>query len=98
MEVRIAQDVIPIAEFKARAKYWLRKALASGHPIVITQNGKPAGVLLSPAEFDQLNERQRFLESVASGLADADAGRVMTTSELKKRLAARRKARARKQR
>lgn len=51
---------------------------------------KPAGVLLSPAEYDRLGERDRLLQSVAAGLADADAGRVMSTDVLKKRLAARR--------
>ncbi len=39
--------------------------------MVITQNGRPAGVLLSPREYDRMQERQRFLESIAAGLADA---------------------------
>ncbi len=59
--------------------------------MVITQNGKPAGVLLSPLEFDRLQERQRFLESVAAGLADAEVGKVVNTRELKGRLAAARR-------
>jgi len=53
---------------------------------VITQNGKPAGVLLSPAEFDRLVERERFLTDVAAGIADLDAGRTVTTKELERRL------------
>ena len=98
MEIRIGEDIVPIADFKTRAKHWLRRAAATGQPIVITQNGKPAGVLLSPAEFDHLQERQRFLQSIAAGLADADAGRVSTSNELKKRLASRRRARAKRRR
>jgi PHD/YefM family antitoxin component YafN of YafNO toxin-antitoxin module len=57
---------------------------------VITQNGKPAGVLVSPTEYDRLTERQRFLESVALGLADAEAGRTMDSKELLRRLEKRR--------
>ena len=91
MQIRIGEDVVPIAEFKARAKHYLRRVAASGQPIVITQNGKPAGVLLSPAEFDHLQDRQRFLESIAAGIADADADRVLSTEAVEKRLA---KARA----
>ena len=54
--------------------------------MVITQNGKPAGVLLSPAEFDRLVERERFLADVAAGVTDLDAGRTITIDELKRRL------------
>jgi antitoxin (DNA-binding transcriptional repressor) of toxin-antitoxin stability system len=63
-----------------------------GQPVVITQNGKPAGVLVSPTEYDRLTERERFLESVALGLADAEAGRTMDTKELLRRLEERRSA------
>jgi len=98
MEIRVAEDIVPIAEFKARAKHWLKRVAASGQPVVITQNGRPAGVLLSPAGFDSLRERERFLESIAAGLADADAGQVMSTKELESRLAARRRSRTRRRR
>ena len=89
--LRVAQDIVPVGEFKGRASRWLRRAAETGQPVVITQNGRPAGVLMSPVEFDRLQERQRFLESVAAGIADADAGRTMDTAELQRRLAHRRR-------
>jgi prevent-host-death family protein len=88
--VRVSRDVVPVGEFKSKTAAWLRHASRTRQPVVITQNGRPAGVLLSPVEFDRLQEQQRFLESVASGLADADAGRVIDTDELRRRLRARR--------
>lgn len=84
--LRVSQDIVPMAEFKGRAAHWFRRVAENNQPVVITQNGKPAGVLLSPAEFDRLVERQRFLGDVAAGAADLDAGRTMTTDELKRRL------------
>lgn len=90
-EIRVSEGVIPLGEFKTHAARYLKQLDA---PIVITQNGRPAGVLLSPAEYDRVREQQRFLESVASGLADAQAGRVMETDELQKRLASARKERS----
>lgn len=74
--LRIAEDIVPVSDFKAQASEWLRRVAESGHPLVITQNGKAAGVLLSPQAFDELTERSRFLASVDEGLADSDAGRV----------------------
>ncbi len=90
--IRVSEDIVPIGEFKGQAARWLRRISETGQPVVITQNGKPAGVLLSPSGFDRLQERQRFLESIASGVADADAGRLMDTRQLKRRLALERRA------
>ena len=84
--LRLSKDVVPIGEFKQQAAQWLRQLKSTGGPLVITQNGKAAGVLMSPAEFDRIREREQFLTSVAKGLADAEAGRVMDSKELKNRL------------
>ena len=91
--LRISEDVVPIAKFKANAAQLLQRAAATGHPIVITRNGEPAGVVLSPAEFDRLEERERFFASLEAGLEDIRAGRTINTAELKVRLAARRSQR-----
>jgi len=74
--VRISENFVPVSEFKAQAADWLRKVADTGAPVVVTQNGKPAGVLLSPQAFDDLTEQARFVAAVNEGLADAEAGRV----------------------
>ena len=74
--VRVSQDITPVSDFKAQAADWLKRVADTGQPLVITQNGRAAGVLMSPAQFDLLTERARFLEAVDAGLADSDAGRV----------------------
>jgi len=91
----VSDGIVPLGEFKAQAAKLLKRLGESGGPMVITQNGRPAGVLLSPKEFDLIQERQRFLESVAAGLADAEAGRVIDTTALRKRLRAWRSKHAR---
>ncbi len=87
-EVQVSDGIVPLGEFKAQAARLLKRIGESGQPMVITQNGRPAGVLLSPREYDRMQERQRFLESIAAGLADAESGRTMTTMELRERLRA----------
>ena len=88
--IKLETNVVSVADFKAQASRWFDRLREAGEPVLITQNGKPAAVVISPAEYDRLAERERFLESVAAGLADVDAGRTMTTATLKKRLKARR--------
>ena len=84
--VQIADGIVPLGEFKAQAAKLLKRVGESGEPMVITQNGRLAGVLVSPKEYDRIVERQRFLDSIAAGLADAEAGRIIDTAELRKRL------------
>lgn len=88
--LRVSEDVVPVGQFKAQAKKWLARASETGHPLVITRNGRPAGVLLSPAEYDRLIEHERFVSDVSAGVADADAGRTMTLAASRARLARRR--------
>ncbi len=78
-KLRISEDIVTVSDFKAQASDWLRRIASHHHPLVITQNGKPAGVLLSPAAFDELSERQEFLAAVQEGMADEQAGRSHTT-------------------
>lgn len=94
--VKFSEDIVPIGEFKSQSAQWLEKVRKSGQPIVITQNGKPAGVLISPAEYDLMREKELFMDSVQKGLADAEEGRVVTMSELRTKVDQRRKSKGRK--
>ena len=53
-EVQISDGIVPLGEFKAQAARLLKRIGESGQPMVITQNGRPAGVLLSPREYDRM--------------------------------------------
>lgn len=78
----VAEDIIPIAQFKSHASEWMRKLCEGTDAVVITNNGRAAGVLLSPAEYDRLTYTDRFLASVHEGLSDAESGRVHSTDSL----------------
>jgi antitoxin YefM len=86
--LKLSQDVVTLAEFKSQAASLLEKLISSAQPLLITQNGKPAGVLLSPAEFDRIQEQEssRFLASVQRGLNDADNKKLLSSSQAKSRL------------
>jgi len=40
----------------------------AGRPLIITQNGKPAGVVLSPVNYDELVYRKSFLIPLSEAL------------------------------
>jgi antitoxin YefM len=82
--IQIASDIIPLGEFKIGLSACLKKVQATGHPLIITQNGRPASVLLSPVEYDNLVYRKKFIESVEQGLAAAESGKVYSTEQVRK--------------
>ena len=82
MNLQVRRDIVPIGDLKVHAASLLKQAREARRPIVITQHGRPAGVLLSPGEYDRLTEKLRFLEKLCQGLADSSAGRVHTHEEV----------------
>ena len=72
--VRIQDDIIPIGEFKTHASRIMRRLKSEGRPVVITQRGKPAGVLITPEDYDRLTERDRLIAAINQGLAESNAG------------------------
>ncbi len=84
-----ASDVLPLADFKATAPAALAALAKHNHPILLTQNGRAAAVLLSPAAFDALVAQERVRTAIAEGLADAEAGRGLSTVEMRANLATR---------
>jgi prevent-host-death family protein len=87
--IRVSENVVPVSEFKAQAADWLKTIASSDAPVVVTQNGRPAAVMLSPKAYDALTEQARFVAAVNEGLADVDAGRLIDHDAVTARLRAR---------
>ncbi|MCK7524570.1 MAG: type II toxin-antitoxin system Phd/YefM family antitoxin [Ignavibacteriales bacterium] len=84
--ISVTNDIIPVGQFKSGLAKYLKDIQVRKHSLVITQNGKPAGVLVSPTEYDSLNETKLFIESISRGLADSENGDLLTTAQLKSKL------------
>jgi len=84
--LKISEDIVPLGEFKAKAASIIKALPGRRNPLVITQNGRPACVVMSPMEFDRMREREAFLDAVSEGMADIEAGRVISDEQLGKDL------------
>ena len=91
--IKISQDIIPVGEFKTGISKWLRSIRNKNHPVIITQNGRPAGVLITPEEYDKLTYSKMFSESIDRGIQDINTGNIFSTSELKRKITEARKSR-----
>jgi antitoxin YefM len=90
-KISVANDIVPIGEFKMRIAKWFRNVKETGQPLIITQNGKPAAILISPTEYDALSYNKAFLDSISRGISDAETGNVYSSKEIRKELNKRRK-------
>ena len=86
MRLNISTDIIPIGEFKKQLANWLKTTKNTGRPLIITQNGKPAAVVISPEEFDNMQYTKRFIQSVNQGLKDITSGNTFSTEQIKNKL------------
>ena len=88
--ISVSNDIVPLSEFKTSISKWLKNVQNTGHPLIITQNGRPAGILLSPSEYDDLIHNKLFIDSVNRGISDVDTGNVYNSKELRDELKKRR--------
>ncbi|MBN8611735.1 MAG: type II toxin-antitoxin system Phd/YefM family antitoxin [Deltaproteobacteria bacterium] len=88
-ELRVSEDINPVTDLKAHAATWIETLATRDAPIVVTQHGRAAAVLLSPRADDALTSRARFVSAVEEGLRDADAGRTIAHRDVAKEMTAR---------
>ena len=80
--IQIARDIVPLARFKSQASQIFRQLRDEKRPVVVTQHGQPAAVLITPEAFDRLQEHSRFMSALQEGLADSEAGRLIEDDAL----------------
>ncbi len=81
---------LPLTEAKSKLSGLVERVSALDEEIVITRNGRPAAVLVSPGEFESwretiaIREDASFLKEIRAGLRALKAGktRLYTLDEL----------------
>jgi prevent-host-death family protein len=87
--LQVEQDILPIAQFKAHVSELVQRVKKERRPLVVTVNGSAAAVVIPAADFDEQRYTQYVRERVRAGLADVEAGRVISDKQLERRLKAR---------
>lgn len=74
--ISATEGIVPIEEAQKELPRLLAQLGASDEAIVITKDGRAAGILLSPQAWDALQVDQAFIAAVDESLAtlDTDAG------------------------
>ena len=73
---------LTLGDFADRSAQIIRNLHESQEPVVITDQGQPAAVLVRPEDFDRFSEYSRFMTAVQEGLDDVAAGKVIDDEDL----------------
>jgi len=89
--LRIATDIKPVSDFRANAAEMIEQVKTSGRPLVLTQRGESAAVLLDVAVYQGMVEEIELLSDVRTAMKQVELGQVLSNSaakaELRKRFA-----------
>jgi len=83
--IQLQEDIQPLSEFRSKVAFYLEKVNKNKRPLVITQNGKSAAILLGVSEYDGLIEKIEMLEEIKLAETQISKGLGITHSEVKKR-------------
>ena len=75
----ISKDIHSLSDFKRNTSEFLEQMRGSGHPVILTINGKAELVVQDALSYQKLLDRVDELEAIERikrGLADVEAGRV----------------------
>jgi prevent-host-death family protein len=84
--LRIATDIKPVSDFRANAAGMIEQVKTSGRPLVLTQRGESAAVLLDVAVYQELIEEIELLSDVRTSMKQVETGQVLSNSAAKAEL------------
>lgn len=78
----LSEDLVPVNEFRSNLAEWLKKVEATQRPVVVTQRGRSAAVLVSPSMLDEVEEERALLQVALRGLQESEAGELVEDDDV----------------
>jgi antitoxin YefM len=72
--VNLAEDIKPLSEFRANAAELVQRVRETKRPLVLTQRGHSAAVLVDVSEYEQLLEQVEVLRDIQMAQSQIAAG------------------------
>jgi prevent-host-death family protein len=92
--IDLAQDIHSLTDFKRRTAKFVAQMKSTGHPLVLTVNGKAELVIQDAASYQRLMERAEnaeMVEFLQQSREDIEAGRTVPMREAVENLGKKRK-------
>ena len=84
--IQIDRDIKPLSEFRANAAGLIEEMRTNGRPLVLTQRGHSAAVLLDVGEYERLQSELELLRDVRIAEDQVAAGAALSNRDAKAEL------------
>lgn len=88
-QINLENDIKPLSEFRANAAKFVKQVKETKRPIILTQHGKSAAVLLDVAAYQALVEKLELLQEIQIAEKQISEGKYLTSEQVKERIAER---------
>lgn len=88
-KLKLSRDIQPVTEFRAKAAQVIDHVRETGAPVILTQHGRSAAVLLDVQTYEAMVDELELLRDVQQAAAQVAAGRGRSHAAVAKALHAR---------
>ncbi len=83
---KLSRDIQPLSEFRANTAKFVRHVQETGRPLVLTQHGRGAAILLDIKRYEGLVERAELADDIRVAEAQLEGGKGIAHSLAKKQV------------
>jgi prevent-host-death family protein len=80
--LNLKNDIQSLTDFKRNTAELIKQMKRTGHPLVLTVNGKAELVVQDAETYQEIADRLEAIEGVRRGLDDMKAGRTRSASDV----------------
>lgn len=86
MNISLSDDVEPLSEFRKKSADFVKRLKKDKQPILLTQHGKSAAVLMDVSEYERVTRKMEMLEDLLEAKQQVEKGETYTLDEAKERI------------
>ncbi|SHF78584.1 prevent-host-death family protein [Fodinibius roseus] len=84
--ISISKDIEPLSEFRKKSADFIKRLKKEKQPIILTQHGKSAAVLMDVTEYERFSKKLELLEDLLEAKQQAEKGETYTMDEARERI------------
>ena len=85
-KLKPSRDIQPVTEFRANAAQFIEQVQETGEPLILTQHGRSAAVLMDVESYEAITEELTLLRDVREAETQVADGKGTTHAAVAKRL------------
>ena len=87
--IQLDEDIQPLSEFRSKVAFYFDKVKKTKRPLIITQNGKSAAILLNVSEYEAMVDKIEVLEDIKLAEEQVKSGLGISHRDIKRKFAKR---------